>query len=741
MADRLDKLGVKTVHDLIFYFPRTYLDYTQITKIGKIATPAYGETRNDNHTIKAKIINIANRRTSRRRFTVTEAVVADDTGSIKVVWFNQPFLEKMLKPGQEIVLNGKISFDPFSHQLQMESPNRASGPKIMPKYPETVGIRSGYISKLVSSIKNLVSSIEEYIPDQIIAKNSLFGLREAILQLHMPTNSGELAKARERMAFDELFLFSLQKQLSKQDVQVHKAPKMNIDEKFLKDFVSSLPFKLTDAQRKAAWQIIKDMTSDGQSVIARPEAAAICSNSKIASSLAPRNDNSVKPMNRLLNGDVGSGKTVVAAFAAAVVIKNGFRVVLMAPTEILANQHFQTLSKILEPHGISVGLVTSAENKLKAKSEKCKTITENLKDKKPEIIVGTHALLHLKEPVEDIGLVIIDEQHRFGVSQREKLLHPYQFTHSTSSGQANKSKNEITNKPIRPHFLSMTATPIPRTISLVVFADLDVSVIDEMPADRKKIITRIVEPNGRSDAYEFIRKEVKLGHQIFVICPLIEEKEQGVRSMEQVLFEEDRKTVTKESERLKKEVFPDLRIAMLHGKLPATPSKGGRGLAPGGKSKQEIMEAFKKGEYDILVSTSVVEVGVDIPGATVMMIENAECFGLAQLHQFRGRVGRSDRQSYCLLFSASNSENARKRLSYMESVSSGFELAEKDLELRGPGTMYGYQQSGFWDFRFADIGDRIMIERTTEAAKAISPEINKYPKLMEKAGEKAKHLE
>jgi len=653
MAEKLKKLGVETVRDLVYYFPRDYADYTKIIKIGDIGT-----IDGSFQTIKAKIINIANRRTSRRRFTVTEAVVADDSGSLKVVWFNQPYLEKMLESGSDVILNGKISYDNFSGQLQMESPTRTNFPRIVPIYPETVGITSGYIGKLVSSIKNLVSGTKEYIPENIIENNRLLPINQAIMQLHFPESSQSIEKARERMAFDELFLFSLQKQLIKQEILIHKAPKMSIDEQFLKDFVESLPFKLTNAQRKAAWRIIKDLELS-------------------------------QPMNRLLNGDVGSGKTVVAAFAAAVVIKNGKRVALMAPTEILANQHYQTLTKILEPHGISVGLLTAAN-----KSD------HNL----PDIIVGTHALIQDKVELENLGLVIIDEQHRFGVNQRNKLL---------------RARNGF-----RPHFLSMTATPIPRTMSLVVFADLDVSVIDEMPADRKKIITRIVEPNGRGEAYEFIRKEVSNGCQVFVVCPLIEETE----TVKENLFEEDRKTVTKESARLQKEVFPDLRIAMLHGKLKS-------------KEKEVIMADFKAKKFDILVSTSVVEVGVDIPGATVMMIENAESFGLAQLHQFRGRVGRNDMQSYCLLFSSSNSENARLRLSYMESVSSGFELAEKDLELRGPGQMYGYVQSGFWDFRFADIGDRIMIEKATEAAKTVASKIESFPDLLDKVGESAKHME
>ena len=652
MAEKLEKLGVKTVRDLLFYFPRRYEDYTIISKISELAN-AIGEYK----TIKAKIINITNRRTSRRRFTITEAVVADETGSLKVVWFNQPYLAKMLKAGREIILNGKISFDSFSHQLQMESPSRADRPKIVSIYPETTGISSYYIAKLANSAKRVVDSIEEFLPEKIIEENDLLNIRQAIFSIHQPENSASLEKAKERLAFDELFLFSLQKQLAKQDVLVHKAPAMKIDQKFLQNFVKKLPFELTDAQRKASWMIIKDLTKD-------------------------------KPMSRLLNGDVGSGKTVVAAFAAAVVAKNGFRVALMAPTEILANQHFETLSEVLKPEKISVGLITGHK-----------------KDHHDaDVVVGTHALISGKTEIDNVALVIIDEQHRFGVEQRNKLL---------------KAKDGI-----RPHFLSMTATPIPRTMSLVVFADLDVSVIDEMPKDRKKIITKVVAPERRQKAYDFIRGEIKENYQAFVICPLIEE----IESAKENLFEEDRKSVLKEYGKLSKEIFPDLKIAMLHGKMKS-------------KEKEQVMGGFRQKKYDILVSTSVVEVGVDIPNATVMMIEDAERFGLAQLHQFRGRVGRSDKQSYCLLFSSSNSENAQKRLAYMESISSGFKLAEKDLELRGPGQLYGYQQSGFWDFKFAAISDRIMIEKATQAAKEIAGSISDYPRLKEKLGEVSKHLE
>ena len=653
MSVKLEKLGVETVRDLIFYFPRTYNDYTNITKISDLNVDG------ENKTIKAKIINIANKRTSRRRFTITEAVVADETGSIKVVWFNQPYLEKMLKAGREIILNGKVRRNSYSSELQLESPNRAEKSKIVPVYSETSGISSYYISKLQKAVSSKLRDVREYMPDEILENNQLLPIQEAIKQLHEPENSEKLEKARQRMAFNELFLFSLQKQLLKKDILIHKAPKIKINEGFLKDFTKSLPFELTKAQKKAAWIIIKDLNTD-------------------------------KPMNRLLNGDVGSGKTVVAAMAAALAVKSGLRVALMAPTEILALQHYETLRKILPSFSISVGLVSGS------KKEQVDA----------EVVVGTHALISGKTIQKNLGLVIIDEQHRFGVEQREKLL-------QTKTGR-------------RPHFLSMTATPIPRTMSLVVFADLDVSVIDEMPRNRKKIITKVIAGDRRKSAYNFIQKEIDKGHQAFVICPLIEEQEKVSGKLE--IFEEDRKAVLHEYKKLNEEIFPGAKIAMLHGKM-----KSGE--------KERVMADFREKKFDILVSTSVVEVGVDIPGATIMMVENADRFGLAQLHQFRGRVGRSDLQSYCLLFSSLMNENARKRLGYMENIHSGFELAEKDLNLRGPGVMYGYKQSGFWDFQFASLSDKIMIEKATEAAKTIIGKIEKYPQLMKKISGRSKHLE
>jgi len=471
MAERLRKLGIGTVTDLINYYPRAYADFTEITKIADLRN-----FNGQNITIEANIINIANRRTSRKKFTITEAVVADTTGSVKIVWFNQPFVLKMLKAGQSVNINGKVGHDRFSGVMQIESPVLVKDQKIVPIYSETVGITSNYISRLVLSVKDQIFEISEYLPEEIIQNNGLISIQKTLLNLHQPQNQLSLAEAKKRAAFDELFLFSLQKQITKIENENNYAPKMSINEVFLQKFVHTLPYNLTNAQKKSAWAIIKDMAKN-------------------------------RPMNRLLNGDVGSGKTVVAAFAAAVAVKNGFRVALLAPTEILANQHYQTLSQILKSHRISVGLVTSTTRKKESK---------NNHKQEDNILVGTHALLYLKNQIEDLGLVIIDEQHRFGVSQRGKLLEGRELK---IEDKKNKPKtDDLKNSRIlRPHLLTMTATPIPRTMSLVVFADLNVSVIDEMPKNRKNVITRIVEPNGRVDAYKFIRNEIKKNHQAFVV--------------------------------------------------------------------------------------------------------------------------------------------------------------------------------------------------------------------------------
>lgn len=716
MAAKFNKLGVETVKDLLYFYPRVYKDYTNITKIGdiEISNTEYqtwipGQARDDNSvTISGNIVGINNKTTSRKRFTVTEAVVEDGSGSLKVVWFNQPFLQKMLKAGSKVILNGKISRDPYSNTLQMESPDRANRPMIVPVYSETAGISSKYISKIYLSIENKVESIQEYLPKDVVEGNGLMVIQDAIKQLHQPKDSKTLETARRRMAFDELFFIALKAQISREEIRSEKAPALKIDEKQLKKFTEKLPYTLTNDQKRASWQIIKDIGNN-------------------------------EPMNRLLNGDVGSGKTVVAAFASYVTVQAGNRAIIMAPTEILANQHYGSLCEIFRPFNITVGLLTSSGSKYqktnikKQISSKIQTpkntsdeIFHSIQDDTPkkltannlkleaseaDVLIGTHAILHMKKQPENVGLVVVDEQHRFGVKQRAKI-------------------KSFRSEGLRPHFLSMTATPIPRTMQLALFGDLDVSVIKEMPKGRKKIETEYVDESHRTLKYKFIENQIKEGRQAFVVCPLIEETEESTK---QELFDLDRKSVIAEYKKLNEQIFPKLTIGMLHGRLKV-------------KEKDRVMAQFTSSKLDIVVSTSVVEVGVDIKNASVMMIEDAERFGLAQLHQFRGRVGRGEHQSYCLLFSSSKSPKSVERLRTLERVSDGFELAKEDLKTRGPGEIYGTMQSGEIDIRFANLSDSILISRATKSAKELieyDPKLSKHGKILSKLGDflESKHLE
>ena len=641
ISTKLKKLDLENTLDLIFYFPVRYEDFSQVTNIENLEADL--ET-----TIKGKIELINNRRSWKRRMMLTEVVVADVTESIKIIWFNQPYIAKVLKAGDEIFISGKVTEDQFG--LHFKNPvyekvkaDTAHTARIVPIYSLTEGVTQKQLRFIISQIVKEVDKLSEWLPAKIIKKYKLISLSEALEQIHFPESFSKLNEAKKRLGFDELFTVQLYNLQAKAELEKTKAFKIKFKEKQIKEFVSSLPFTLTAAQKKCAWQIIKDLEES-------------------------------KPMNRLLEGDVGSGKTVVAALAMYNVALNSQQAVLMAPTEILAQQHFETLEKVLGPDTVS--LITRTKKKI-------------LDDQK--IIVGTHALIQKKVEFKNLGLAIIDEQHRFGVEQRKTL--------QEKSG----------DKKTVPHLLSMTATPIPRTLALTIYGDLDLSIIDEMPKGRKKIITRLVEEKKRDKAYGFIKEKIKNQEQVFVICPLISESDKlGVKSVEE------------EYERLKKIIFPDLRIAKLHGKLKA-------------KAKDEIMNDFKNKKYDILVATSVVEVGVDVPDATIMMIEGADRFGLAQLHQFRGRVGRSDKQSYCLLFTDSKSDKTLERLNALCKSTDGFRMAEYDLKLRGPGDVYGKEQSGFLSaFRIASLADHVLISEAKQAATDIRPEIDKYPLILAK---------
>jgi len=703
-ASRLRRLGLNTVRDLLYYFPFRYEDFRRIVPIKELQD---GEAI----TVKAKLELISNKRGWKSRKMITEALVSDDTGSLRVVWFNQPFVIKLLHPGETIFLSGVIKTDMLGAQMispvyeKVDKVASTHTARLVPIYPLTNGLTQKQIRFLISQIINLADQFKEWLPEEILEKFDLVPLSSSLHGIHFSEDEKDLKSSLDRLKFDELFVLQLKAARARLHKESIKAPKLVFPEAQIKDFVSSLPFNLTKTQKVSAWEILQDLDRE-------------------------------TPMNRLLSGDVGSGKTVVAAMAMYSTVLNGYQAVLLAPTEILARQHFDSLVKLFGDK-LKIGLISKNFRELNYESGIKNHIKMNKSNNSlfvihnSNIIVGTHALL--SEKIEfsakdgsalggtNLGFVVVDEQHRFGVGQRK----------------------EIKNKGLGVHFLSMTATPIPRSLALTLYGDLDVSIINELPVGRKPIMTRLVEPHNRQKAYEFIHRQVKQGRQVFVVCPLIDE---GKRSEEKGTSENvelnknnnysllltpyslDKKSVMSEYEKLSKEIFPDLRVGYLHGKLPAQ-----GGSAAGGKiSKESVMKAFKDGEIDILVSTSVVEVGVDVPNASVMMIEGSERFGLAQLHQFRGRVGRSIHQSYCFLFIGVESARAMDRLKYFEKNLDGFKLAEKDLEMRGPGEAYGVEQSGMANLRLAKLTDREIIKKAREAAQLVAPDLEKYPRLLEK---------
>ncbi|MCK5061619.1 ATP-dependent DNA helicase RecG [Candidatus Parcubacteria bacterium] len=654
IAARLKRLDLKTAKDLLFYFPFRYEDFREITRIKNLKV-------NANANIAGQIELIQNKKSPRKRMYITEALISDESGKIKVIWFNQPFIVKNLRIGDKVSLSGKVTDDNFGLIMKAPIYEKISGFEsvhtqgLMPNYHLTANLTQKQIRFLIKQIIKLAKKIPDSLPRETAKSQKLISLAKAIEYIHFPENYKEVEAARKRLGFEELFLLQLQSLLIKQKLDKAKAKKQKFKEKQIKKFVSSLPFKLTNAQRQAAWEIIQDTEK-------------------------------TRPMSRLLEGDVGSGKTIVAVIAMLNTALNGQQAVLMVPTEILACQHFETIKKLLKNFDIPIGLFT--------RSHKKNTLENNPQSPipNPQIIIGTHALIQQKIKFENPGLVIIDEQHRFGVEQRKQLI------------ENNKTS-------VLPHFLSMTATPIPRSLALALYGDLDLSIINELPKGRQKISTFVVPENKREDAYKFIRKQIKAGRQIFVICPLIDISDKlGVKS------------VKEEYKKLNERVFPELSIKMLHGRLKA-------------KEKEKIMRDFLDNKINILVSTSVIEVGVDVPNATIIMIEGADRFGLSQLHQFRGRVGRAEHKSYCFLFTDSTAPNTIKRLQAMIRYNNGFELAEIDLKLRGPGEVYGTIQKGFPVLKVATIFDYEQIKKARSEAENLlkkDPQLEKSLNLKEK---------
>lgn len=649
----LKKLGLGTVQDLLFYFPFRYDDFTRSLPIASLKA---GENANLIGTVEL----IQNKRSAKRKLYITEALISDGDDTMKVIWFNQPFLTRTIKVGDRISLAGRVSknygqltfVSPHYEKIYSDDLIHTKG--LVPNYHLTADLTQKQIRFLVKQVIGLARQVTDWLPGDIKKRLGLLELGTAIYKVHFPKNSSDILAAQRRLAFTELFLRQLKAQLIKRQLKARSAWPLKFQLAATKDFVARLPFSLTASQKKAAWEILQDLEK-------------------------------TVPMSRLLEGDVGSGKTLVAVMALLNAALNKKQSALMVPTEILANQHYNSISQILKPYGFKIGLMTRTK-----KPADYRTL---------DIIIGTHALIQEDIRFDNLALVIIDEQHRFGVAQRRKLL--------DFNGSADKT----------PHFLSLTATPIPRSLALAIYGDLDLSIISQLPAGRKKIITRIVSDNRRPDAYSFIRKEIRSGRQAFVICPLIDESDKlGVKSVKQ------------EHERLDKEIFPELKVGLLHGKLKA-------------KEKEVIMADFLANKISILVSTSVIEVGVDVPNATMMIIEGAERFGLAQLHQFRGRVGRSDYQSYCFLFPSQeeiSNEKTLERLEALTKYNDGFSLAKIDLKLRGAGELYGTEQSGFPELQIASLFDYELIKKAQDEASnlvASDSELKKYPALKVKLGE------
>jgi len=660
LTKRLAKLGLKKVSDLLFYYPFRYDDFSQIISIAKVQP-------NTTATIKAKINLIATKRSPRKRIYITEALVSDQTGSLKIIWFNQPFIPRLIQPGDLVYFSGKVEHDQYGIYLnnptyEKVKTDQTHTARIVPVYSLTENLTEKQIRYLVKLVLPLAKNISDWLPENIKREYHLINLSQALFQIHFPTNWETLTKAQNRLKFNELFLIQLKTQFLRKELAQEKAPAIKFNQELTQKFVQSLPFKLTNSQKKSAWEILKDIQEK-------------------------------KPMNRLLEGDVGSGKTVVAAIAILNTVESGHQAALMAPTEILAQQHYKTINKLFGRKKVKVALLTRTAKVINNRVVSQKNILTQFSSGKVNVIIGTHALIQDKVEFKNLSLVIVDEQHRFGVEQRKNLK---------QKSDARSATSDV------PHFLSMTATPIPRSLALTLYGDLDLSIINEMPVGRKKVLTKIVPPEKRPLAYQFIRDEIKTGRQVFVICPLIDPSDKlGI------------KAATAEYEKLRKKVFPDLKIGLLHGKLKAI-------------EKEEAMKNFQQKKLDILVATPVVEVGIDIPNASVMMIEGAERFGLAQLHQFRGRVGRAEHQSYCFVFTESDSEKTIERLNALITAKDGFALAEKDLEFRGPGEIYGYKQSGFPELKIAKLTDFDIIKNTRETAQKLYPELNKYPLLKQK---------
>jgi ATP-dependent DNA helicase RecG len=641
MADKLARLGLYKIKDFLTFYPRRYDDYRSLKAINQLQY-------NEDVTIIGQVWETRKRDLRNNRMIIT-TILTDGTATIEASWFNQPWLINSLKPGTQIVLSGRV--DQYLGRLTFQSPEWEELDKelihtgrLVPIYPLTQGITAKWLRNRVKSVVDYwASRLADYLPAESLERLAMLELEEAVRQIHFPDNWEKLEEARKRLAFDELLMIQLGVLHRRRAWQSQPGHPLNVPPEAANKLAELLPFQLTTAQQRALAGIVADLQRD-------------------------------VPMSRLVQGDVGSGKTVVALLAMVLTVQQGGQAAILAPTEILAEQHYKGMQELLLPMGAALGRLFNIQLLTGSTvAGQRKEILEDLTTGQVDILVGTHAIIQEDVVIKDLRLAVIDEQHRFGVEQRSALR----------------------SKGFNPHMLVMTATPIPRTLALTLYGDLDLSIIDELPPGRQPIATRCLMPQERERAYSFIQSQVEKGRQAFIICPLVEESDKT-----------EAKSAVEEYKRLQTEVFPQLKLGLLHGRMKAD-------------EKEEVMKAFRDQTTHILVSTSVVEEGIDVPNATVMLVEGANRFGLAQLHQFRGRVGRGNHKSYCLLLADKLTSEAEERLKAVEQTTDGFELAEYDLKMRGPGEFFGTRQSGLPDLKLVKVTDVKLLELARREAQLI----------------------